>query len=178
LQGDGADLTKISPFVFPKPLAPGAQEHPGGKRPALADALGFVRQAGLQADVLLVEGCGGLMVPLGPGFMILDLIRALQCRVILVAANRLGAINHVLLSLRALESVGCEGTRVILSSVKRGGGAVGRSNEQYLQGFLGEDRVFALGYMGKNAGMARVFEKSDKTVKKLKKVLVGVMGGG
>jgi dethiobiotin synthetase len=59
-------------------------------------------------DLRLVEGAGGWMVPLGRSVMTADLVRALEARVILVVGLRLGAINHALLSARAIESDGFE----------------------------------------------------------------------
>ncbi len=49
---------------------------------------------------LIIEGAGGLMVPLNSSEFVSDLIRALECRVILVSRNYLGSINHSLLTAR------------------------------------------------------------------------------
>jgi adenosylmethionine---8-amino-7-oxononanoate aminotransferase len=54
----------------------------------------------------LVEGAGGIEVPLGDGRTMLDLFRELDLPVVLVVANRLGAINHGLLSIRRLRDAG------------------------------------------------------------------------
>ncbi|QEH42623.1 dethiobiotin synthase [Chitinophaga sp. XS-30] len=57
-----------------------------------------------QPDVpLVIEGAGGLMVPLGKKVFMIDLIRALEARVIIVAQNYLGSINHCLLTAMALK---------------------------------------------------------------------------
>ncbi|MDD4528039.1 MAG: dethiobiotin synthase [Candidatus Margulisbacteria bacterium] len=56
---------------------------------------------------VIVEGAGGVMVPLGNGLYILDLIIKLDLPVILVVANKLGAINQALLTIDKLDSVGC-----------------------------------------------------------------------
>ena len=53
-------------------------------------------------DVLLIEGAGGLLSPLGENFNSRDLIVALRATPIVVAQNRLGAVNQVLLTLEAL----------------------------------------------------------------------------
>ncbi|MBS1528441.1 MAG: AAA family ATPase, partial [Bacteroidetes bacterium] len=58
------------------------------------------------ANTLIIEGAGGLMVPLTRGFMIIDLIKKLQAEVVLVSKNYLGSINHTLLSIFALEEYG------------------------------------------------------------------------
>lgn len=52
---------------------------------------------------LIVEGAGGLMVPLNKQFLMIDLIRQLKAEVILVSENYLGSINHTLLSVYLLK---------------------------------------------------------------------------
>lgn len=53
---------------------------------------------------LIIEGAGGLMVPLNNSFLMIDLIQQLKAEVILVVKHYLGSINHTLLSLDALRS--------------------------------------------------------------------------
>ena len=57
---------------------------------------------------LIVEGAGGLMVPLAKNFLIIDLIHQLKLPVVLVSQNYLGSINHTLLSIEALKRRGIE----------------------------------------------------------------------
>ncbi len=54
-------------------------------------------------NTLIIEGAGGLMVPLNAKFLIIDLIKKLEAEVILVSRNYLGSINHTLLSALALK---------------------------------------------------------------------------
>ncbi|SEB19968.1 dethiobiotin synthase [Pedobacter hartonius] len=54
---------------------------------------------------LLIEGVGGLFVPLSSSFLMTDLIKQLDAEVVLVTRNYLGCINHTLLSLHALASL-------------------------------------------------------------------------
>jgi len=53
---------------------------------------------------LIIEGVGGLMVPLGKNFLMINLIKKLNAGVILVSQNYLGSINHTLLSVEALKN--------------------------------------------------------------------------
>jgi dethiobiotin synthetase len=55
---------------------------------------------------LLVEGAGGLLVPLAPSFLIADLAQQLALDVVVVSRNYLGSINHTLLTLEALQARG------------------------------------------------------------------------
>jgi len=52
---------------------------------------------------LIIEGAGGLMVPLNNDFLVIDLIEKLKAEVILVSKNYLGSINHTLLSVETLQ---------------------------------------------------------------------------
>ncbi len=54
------------------------------------------------ADLNIIEGAGGLLVPLNDRFLIIDLIKKLDIPVILIARSGLGTINHTLLSLKIL----------------------------------------------------------------------------
>lgn len=55
-------------------------------------------------NTLIIEGAGGLMVPLNDRDLILDLIKTLQVKVIVVSQNYLGSINHTLLTLEVLKT--------------------------------------------------------------------------
>lgn len=57
-----------------------------------------------RVELLIVEGVGGLLVPLGREFFLIDLVARLAPPVLLVATSGLGTLNHTLLSLEALRS--------------------------------------------------------------------------
>jgi dethiobiotin synthetase len=66
---------------------------------------------------LLIEGAGGLFVPLSSSFLISDLIRQLDAEVVLVVRNYLGCINHTLLSLHALATLNIPLKHVVLNGL-------------------------------------------------------------
>ncbi len=66
-------------------------------------------------DQMLVEGVGGLMVPLRPDYFITDLIREMGLPLIIVSRFALGTLNHTLLTLKAAQSAGIEIAGVILN---------------------------------------------------------------
>ena len=55
---------------------------------------------------LIIEGAGGLMVPLNDNDLIVDLIEQLEAEVVLVSQNYLGSINHTILSIEVLKNRG------------------------------------------------------------------------
>lgn len=57
---------------------------------------------------LIIEGAGGLMVPLNKDHLMIDLIKKFDCKVVLVSNIYLGNINHTLLSVEALKNRGIE----------------------------------------------------------------------
>lgn len=54
-------------------------------------------------NTLIIEGAGGLMVPLNKKHLVIDLIKKFDAEVVLVSKNYLGSINHTLLSIEALK---------------------------------------------------------------------------
>ncbi len=57
-----------------------------------------------KCDILLVEGAGGLMVPITETYMMINLIKELEAKALLVTPSRLGCINDTLLSIMALKT--------------------------------------------------------------------------
>lgn len=86
---------------------------------------------------LIVEGAGGLIVPINWKDTILDLIEHLNIPVLLVARSSLGTLNHTLLSLEALKSRGIEVFAVILNGEKH------PSNKETIEKF-GDVPVFEI----------------------------------
>lgn len=80
---------------------------------------------------LVVEGAGGLLVPLNERETMLDLIKALHLPVLLVVRSYLGSINHTLLSVRALEQAGVHVKGLIYS------GAPYRDNQEIIAAHTG-----------------------------------------
>jgi dethiobiotin synthetase len=69
-------------------------------------------------NTLIIEGAGGLMVPLRNKFLMIDLIKQLNAGVILVSQNYLGSINHTLLSIDALKNRGVPIMGIVFNGLK------------------------------------------------------------
>ncbi len=87
-------------------------------------------------EYLIIEGAGGLMVPLNEKEMMSDLIRKLGVPVLLVARSSLGTINHTLLSLTRMRQEGIEILGVVMNGEKN------RSNREAIEHF-GKVKVLA-----------------------------------
>jgi dethiobiotin synthetase len=72
----------------------------------------------VSADVILVEGAGGVLVPVNDEEYIADMIKALGIPAILVATPGLGTLNHTFLSLRALEQYGVPVAGIVINNAQ------------------------------------------------------------
>jgi dethiobiotin synthetase len=101
-----APLADVNPYSFALPIAPHLAARAAGEAIDLDRiAAAFARLAGA-ADAVVVEGAGGVLVPLGRATQMLDIPARLGLPVLLVVGIRLGCLNHALLSALALESRG------------------------------------------------------------------------
>ena len=95
-------LDEINPWHFKAAIAPLLAARQERKKVKLSQVTSHVHAMQKRFDVLVVEGAGGLLSPLGENFDSRDLIVALRALPIIVAPNRLGVVNHILLTLEAL----------------------------------------------------------------------------
>ncbi len=89
-------------YAFDPPIAPHWAAAQSGVVLDRQGVRNFILQQAGAVDVVLVEGAGGFLVPLGASWSFADLALDLQFPVLLVVGLRLGAINHALLSLEAI----------------------------------------------------------------------------
>ncbi len=98
------NLDQINPYRFEAPLAPGVAADIVGVKVDLDFILQTAESMTRRQDIILIEGAGGLMVPLSSSFLGIDLIEKMNASVLLVGRAGLGTINHCLLTLSALEN--------------------------------------------------------------------------
>jgi dethiobiotin synthetase len=89
---------------FQTPIAPWSAARRAGAEIPEEIVIEWLRRQSEKCDLLLVEGAGGLLTPLGERFSALDLIQHLEAEAIVVTRNRLGVLNQALLVLEALAS--------------------------------------------------------------------------
>jgi dethiobiotin synthetase len=113
---DRPRLDHVSPWRFGAALSPDMAAAREKRTIVLDEIAAFCAQAAERAAaVLLIEGAGGIMSPLGRDFTNLDLISALDARVVLVAGTYLGTISHTLTACEALSVRGREPWAIVLS---------------------------------------------------------------
>ena len=117
LQASDEDLTldECVPFRFSLPASPLRAATMEDRRLRMADLVEHVLTVAQAAELTVVEGAGGLLVPLEERVMMIDLIECLAFPIILVARRGLGTLNHTLLSLEALQKRGMKPSGIVLS---------------------------------------------------------------
>lgn len=101
-----APLHLVNPYCFQPPIAPHIAAAQAGleiQMEVIQDAFNQLTQL---ADIVVVEGAGGLLVPLNAQHTIADLIQLLNIPVLFVVGMRLGCINHALLTLEVMQARG------------------------------------------------------------------------
>lgn len=91
----------ISPWRLQAPLAPSIAAGREGVRIAPGELTDAVRAVSQGKDFVIVEGAGGLMVPVNGGFLIADLAKSLALPLLVVCRPGLGTLNHTLLTVFA-----------------------------------------------------------------------------
>jgi dethiobiotin synthetase len=111
----GEDPGDVSPAVFAAPLSPHLAAELAGEQldPALLRGAFDARAA--EAETVVVEGVGGLLVPLTRDYLVRDLAVDLGLPLVVAASPGLGTINHTLLTLEAARAAGLRMAGVVLT---------------------------------------------------------------
>lgn len=113
--GVNDEIDLINPYRFKAPLAPSIASRLENKTIELNNIKECHDKLAAQHKVMLVEGVGGLLVPLNETETVADLIKLFQLPLIVIAESRLGAINHTLLTVKHAQSIGIEVKGIILN---------------------------------------------------------------
>ncbi len=183
LQSGELSIDEINPYYFTEPVAPlvSARKHRRSIRlsdvleriQAVATAQSVRSKSRIKTPVLLIEGSGGLLVPLAEGFAVSDLIASLRCEVLVVARNQLGTINHTLLTVKALRDALRGRLRRSSAPVKvvmmepRLSDVSSATNVHILRELLAPVAVLALDYLGPKCGTATAIRKAAQKQKRV-----------
>ena len=101
---------KIPPiYKFRTPVAPAVASDIEGTKVDISKLKEKIKEFSKNYDEVFLEGAGGLLVPITWDYTFLDLAKELKAEIIVVALNKLGVLNHTLLTVRVCE---CEGLKV------------------------------------------------------------------
>jgi dethiobiotin synthetase len=105
----------VAPYRFGPPVSPHLAAELAGERIEPTRLLDAARGAAMASDALVVEGVGGLLVPLTAGYLVRDLALDIRLPVVIAARTGLGTINHTLLTIEAARSAGLRVAGVVMT---------------------------------------------------------------
>lgn len=156
---DSLDL--ISPYRLKNPLAPQAAFKLEKKKFNKEKIISAFNELTARHDIVIVEGCGGLLVPIAQNYSLCDLILDLDIPAIVVARLGLGSINHSLLTIRQAEALGIKVSGLILNKTSKHESTLAeRTNPKVLKNLCGVTLLGCLPYI------SRINEKNILNLRK------------
>jgi dethiobiotin synthetase len=135
---------EVAPYRFGAPVSPHLAARLARVSVEPSRLIESAARASVGADALIVEGVGGLVVPLTDGYLVRDFAADLRLPIVVVARPGLGTINHTLLTLDAARAAGLDVAGVVLTNWPDEPGEMELSNFATIQ-VLGGVRVSTLG---------------------------------
>jgi dethiobiotin synthetase len=139
----GQSPEDVSPYRFGPPVSPHLAAELAGETIDPERLVGAAQAQAERADALVVEGVGGLLVPLARDYLVRDLAGELSLPVVIAARPGLGTISHSLLTIEAARAVALRIQAVVLSPWPDEPSDMERSNRETIERF-GEVPVIGL----------------------------------
>ena len=128
---------EITPFEFKEPLAPYVAGKLEGKNVGIEDVLSHWEKIREKHEFFIVEGAGGISVPLGERFLVSDLIKALQLPIVIVARPNLGTFNHIFLTVQYAKSLGLSIAGIVINGINDYPGLAEKTNPDLIEQLCG-----------------------------------------
>jgi dethiobiotin synthetase len=160
--GEGLTIDQINPIWLRSPIAPAVAAQIERVEIDI-DKIGRCFNAlSAQFEVVIVEGVGGWLVPIAPSLSVSDLAKNLDLPVVIVAENRLGCLNHVLLTSESVQNRGSKIAGIALNHADAGSDLAQTTNVGELRRLLPDIPVVPVGGTGSDAtsNLASLFEQN------------------
>jgi dethiobiotin synthetase len=133
----------VSPYRFGPAVSPHLAAELAGIEIAPGHLVAGAEGAAANADVLVVEGVGGLLVPLCGDYLVRDFAAELAVPLVVAARPGLGTINHTLMTIECARATGLEVAAVVFTPWRRFPRAIERSNRRTIEA-VGAVETFGL----------------------------------
>jgi dethiobiotin synthetase len=151
--GSAQAAEAVAPYRFGPAVSPHLAAELVGIEIAPSHLVAGAESAAANADALVVEGVGGLLVPLHDSYLVRDFATELGLPVVIAARPGLGTINHTLMTVECARSAGLYVAAVVLTPWSRFPSPMERSNRSTIE-LLGDVETFGLPRMELARGVA------------------------
>ena len=159
----------INPVKFAKPAAPFACEKAENKKVSIKKIAAAYEQICRTSDFVIVEGIGGVKVPITDKFDVIGLAKGFKLPVVVVARSKLGTINHTLLTIDAIRRSGLLLAGVVINGYDEKTEDFAEKTNARIIGKLGKVKILAIVPFDDRTNIKKVII-SQKVLKSLKKV--------
>ncbi|MBM4763028.1 dethiobiotin synthase [Bacillus sp. B15-48] len=128
---------EITPFQFNNPLAPYVAGKLEGKVVKMEEIVTYWEKIREKHRFFIVEGAGGISVPLGEGFLVSDLIKVLKLPIIIVARPNLGTFNHTFLTVQYAKSLNIPIVGIVINGINDFPGLAEKTNPDLIEKLCG-----------------------------------------
>lgn len=130
------DTSLLNPYCFEPPVSPSLAAQMSGVEIKIEKILDAYQELTKRYEFVIVEGAGGLLVPITNNYLMIDLIKAMKLPLLIVARPCIGTINHTGLTVRCAQNEGIPITGVIINGLKKSGIAE-RTNPEMIERITG-----------------------------------------
>lgn len=132
--GINEDINLLNPYCLEPPVAPLVASQITGVKIDIKKILTAYAKLKSRYEIVIVEGAGGLLVPILSNYLMIDLIKDLDLPILIVAKPSLGTINHTLLTIRESQAQGIHVLGVVINGLKEDeAGICERTNPQLIE---------------------------------------------
>ncbi|MBN2468349.1 MAG: dethiobiotin synthase [Deltaproteobacteria bacterium] len=128
MAGNDDDLDRVVSYRFTAPVAPGVAAEMENVTINPERIIANFNDLAERHEFLLVEGAGGVLVPLCGDFLVLDLMKLLRLPILVVGRGDLGTINHTLLTVRCVVAENLRPVGIILNNLSAAETVASRTN--------------------------------------------------
>jgi dethiobiotin synthetase len=154
----------LNPFFYRKAASPlMASEITGKKAPSLDEALVKFRKIASHHEFVIVEGIGGIMVPIAEKSVIGDFAKMVALPVIIVSSPLLGTLNHTLLTVMACRGLGLDIAGIIVNKMPVKPSIVEEKTPRMIEEITGVNVLAVIGYL-RNLNYSRTGRAIEKSI--------------
>lgn len=124
---------EITPFALKEPLAPYVAAKLEGKSIRMEEVVRHWENIKGKHEFFIVEGAGGISVPLGEDFLVSDLIKALKLPIVIVARPNLGTVNHIFLTVQYAKSQSLSIAGIVLNGINEHPDLAEKTNPELIE---------------------------------------------
>ncbi len=136
-------LPYMAPYRFKAACSPHLACRMENKKIVMSKIINSFKFLADQFEFVIVEGIGGALVPFSRSHLVIDIAKELELPVLVVAGNRLGAVNHTLLTIEALNSRKIPIHGIIFNNLEKGSGYILEDNPRIIKG-LTKQKIFGI----------------------------------